>query len=59
MMRKMTIRPASRVNHVNRIGFVLGSRCRIAALHYIGIETARYPGASYYNRAIIYFRKYR
>ena len=31
------------LNHVNRIGFVLGSRCRIARLHYIGIERARYP----------------
>jgi hypothetical protein len=30
-------------NHVNRIGFVLGSRCRIAQLHYVGIERARYP----------------
>jgi hypothetical protein len=30
-------------NHVNRIGFVLGSRCRIAKLHYIGIERSRYP----------------
>ena len=30
-------------NHVNRIGFVLGSRCRIASLHYVGIERARYP----------------
>ena len=32
-------------NHVNRIGFVLGSRCRIARLHYTGIERARYPGS--------------
>ena len=31
------------LNHVNRIGFVLGSRCRIASLHYVGIERARYP----------------
>ena len=31
------------LNHVNRIGFVLGSRCRIANLHYVGIERARYP----------------
>eukprot|EP01050_Picozoa_sp_SAG11_P032637 SAG11_NODE_10704_length_811_cov_0.977528_1_plen_199_part_10 len=31
------------LNHVNRIGFVLGSRCRIANLHYTGIERARYP----------------
>ena len=30
-------------NHVNRVGFVLGSRCRIASLHYAGIERARYP----------------
>ena len=30
-------------NHVNRIGFVLGSRCRIGSLHYVGIERARYP----------------
>ena len=32
-------------HHVNRIGFVLGSRCRIARLHYTGIERARYPGS--------------
>jgi hypothetical protein len=32
-------------HHVNRIGFVLGSRCRIARLHYMGIERARYPGS--------------
>lgn len=30
-------------NHKNRIGFVLSSRCRIAELHYTGIERARYP----------------
>ena len=30
-------------NQVNRIGFVLGSRCRISGLHYVGIERARYP----------------
>ena len=31
------------LNHMNRIGFVLGSRCRISRLHYVGIERARYP----------------
>ena len=31
------------LNHVNRIGFVLGDRCRIANLHFVGIERSRYP----------------
>mmetsp|Transcript_486 Transcript_486/g.1577 ORF Transcript_486/g.1577 Transcript_486/m.1577 type:complete len:366 (-) Transcript_486:34-1131(-) len=31
------------LNHVNRIGFVLGSHCRIADMHFVGIERSRYP----------------